>query len=114
MEANSERVQGTNFPEFCSKPLFRWILDTLVEVEEIDQVVINTDALATLAAARATPIESLTQAKANIERLPTERPSQIQQLTQQGNARDKQTMKADCILHLLLPPMPREAHRATE
>ena len=44
MKANSERVQGKNFREFCGKPLFRWILDTLLEVEEIDQVIINTDA----------------------------------------------------------------------
>lgn len=44
MKANSERVKGKNFREFCGKPLFRWILDTLLSVEEIDQVVINTDA----------------------------------------------------------------------
>lgn len=44
MKANSERVKGKNFREFHGKPLFRWILDTLLEVEEIDQVVINTDA----------------------------------------------------------------------
>lgn len=44
MKANSERVKGKNFREFNGKPLFRWILDTLLEVEEIDQVVINTDA----------------------------------------------------------------------
>jgi CMP-N-acetylneuraminic acid synthetase len=44
MKANSERVKGKNFREFCGKPLFRWILDTLLEVEEIDRVIINTDA----------------------------------------------------------------------
>ncbi len=44
MKANSERVKGKNFREFCGKPLFRWVLDTLLEVDEIDQVVINTDA----------------------------------------------------------------------
>jgi CMP-N-acetylneuraminic acid synthetase len=44
MKANSERVKGKNFREFHGKPLFRWILDTLLEVDEIDQVVINTDA----------------------------------------------------------------------
>lgn len=44
MKANSERVKGKNFREFNGKPLFRWILDTLLAVEEIDQVVINTDA----------------------------------------------------------------------
>lgn len=49
MKANSERVRGKNFRDFCGKPLFRWILDTLLQVEEIDQVVINTDARQILA-----------------------------------------------------------------
>lgn len=44
MKANSERVRGKNFRYFCGKPLFRWILDTLLEVREVDQVLINTDA----------------------------------------------------------------------
>jgi CMP-N-acetylneuraminic acid synthetase len=44
MKAHSARVSGKNFRDFCGKPLFRWILDTLLEVEEIDQIVINTDA----------------------------------------------------------------------
>jgi len=44
MKANSVRVKGKNFRDFCGKPLFRWILDTLLEVEEIDQILINTDA----------------------------------------------------------------------
>jgi len=49
MKANSERVRGKNFLDFNGKPLFRWILDTLLSVDEIDQVVINTDARAILA-----------------------------------------------------------------
>jgi CMP-N-acetylneuraminic acid synthetase len=49
MKANSERVRGKNFREFCGKPLFRWMLDTLLEVNEIDLVVINTDARQILA-----------------------------------------------------------------
>jgi len=44
MKASSERVTGKNFRDFNGKPLFRWILDTLLEVKEIDQVIINTDA----------------------------------------------------------------------
>ena len=44
MKANSERVKGKNFRIFNGKPLFKWILDTLLKVPEIDQVVINTDA----------------------------------------------------------------------
>lgn len=44
MKANSERVKGKNFRDFCGKPLFRWMLDTLLSVDAIDTVVINTDA----------------------------------------------------------------------
>lgn len=44
MKAHSARVSGKNFRDFCGKPLFRWILDTLLSVDEIDQIVINTDA----------------------------------------------------------------------
>ena len=44
MKANSERVKGKNFKDFCGKPLFRWILDTLESIDEIDKIVINTDA----------------------------------------------------------------------
>ena len=50
MKANSERVKGKNFRDFSGKPLFRWILDALLDVKEIDQVVINTDARHILAA----------------------------------------------------------------
>lgn len=49
MKANSQRVRGKNFREFCGKPLFRWILDTLLSIDEIDEVVINTDARGILA-----------------------------------------------------------------
>jgi CMP-N-acetylneuraminic acid synthetase len=49
MKANSVRVKGKNFRDFCGKPLFRWILDTLLAVEEIDQIIINTDAREILA-----------------------------------------------------------------
>jgi len=44
MKAHSARVTSKNFREFAGKPLFRWILDTLLSMEEIDRVVINTDA----------------------------------------------------------------------
>ena len=44
MKAHSERVTDKNFRNFCGKPLFRWILDTLMAVDEIEQIVINTDA----------------------------------------------------------------------
>jgi CMP-N-acetylneuraminic acid synthetase len=44
MKAHSERVKGKNFRDLAGKPLFKWILDELLVVEEIDTVVINTDA----------------------------------------------------------------------
>lgn len=44
MKAHSERVKGKNFREFNGRPLFRWIADTLLSLDEISRVVINTDA----------------------------------------------------------------------
>lgn len=49
MKANSVRVKGKNFRDFCGKPLFRWILDTLLSMQEIEEIIINTDARAVLA-----------------------------------------------------------------
>ena len=48
MKANSVRVTSKNFRMIAGKPLFRWVLDTLLETSIIDQVVINTDARAIL------------------------------------------------------------------
>jgi len=44
MKANSERVPGKNFKLMAGKPLYRWVLDALLRIDEIDAVVINTDA----------------------------------------------------------------------
>lgn len=44
MKANSQRVKGKNFRPLRGKPLFAWILDSLLALDEIDEVVINTDA----------------------------------------------------------------------
>lgn len=44
MKANSQRVPGKNFRPLSGKPLFRWILDTLLKIDEISEVIINTDA----------------------------------------------------------------------
>lgn len=49
MKAHSERVSGKNFRPLAGKPLFKWMLDSLLSVEEIDLVVINTDAREILA-----------------------------------------------------------------
>lgn len=48
MKAHSARIPGKNFKPFAGKPLYRWILDTLLSIEEVDLVVINTDAEAEL------------------------------------------------------------------
>ncbi len=44
MKANSQRVKGKNFRPLHGKPLFRWILDSLLSLDQIDEVIINTDA----------------------------------------------------------------------
>ncbi|MFA7345181.1 MAG: acylneuraminate cytidylyltransferase family protein [Terrimicrobiaceae bacterium] len=49
LKAHSARVSGKNFRSFAGKPLFRWILDSLLEVESIEKIVINTDARGILA-----------------------------------------------------------------
>jgi len=50
MKAHSERVPGKNFRPLAGKPLFRWMLDRLLSLEQVDQVIINTDARAELRA----------------------------------------------------------------
>jgi CMP-N-acetylneuraminic acid synthetase len=50
MKAHSARVSGKNFRNFAGKPLFRWILDTLLDLPEVARVVINTDARSILSA----------------------------------------------------------------
>jgi len=44
MKAHSSRVIAKNFRSFAGKPLFYWILDSLLASPEVDRVVINTDA----------------------------------------------------------------------
>ncbi len=43
MRHHSERVPGKNYRDLAGKPLYRHILDTLLECPEINQVVIDTD-----------------------------------------------------------------------
>lgn len=49
MKAHSERVPNKNFRDFNGKPLFRWILETLLSIPDISEVIINTDARSVLA-----------------------------------------------------------------
>lgn len=44
IKANSDRIKEKNFKDFNGKPLFQWVLNTLLETVEIDLIVINTDA----------------------------------------------------------------------
>lgn len=44
MKAHSERVKGKNFKSLSGKPLFMWILDSLLAVKDLSKIVINTDA----------------------------------------------------------------------
>lgn len=48
MKANSDRVTGKNFRLLAGKPLYQWILHALLAVDEIEEIVINTDARAIL------------------------------------------------------------------
>lgn len=48
MKQNSERIKSKNFKEFAGKPLFLWMLETLLSVPSIEKIVINTDATETL------------------------------------------------------------------
>lgn len=50
MKAHSARVKQKNFRTIAGKPLYRWILEALLAVDEIDSIVINTDARETLVA----------------------------------------------------------------
>lgn len=44
IKEHSERLPGKNFMDFNGRPLYHWILETLESVEEIDHIVVNTDA----------------------------------------------------------------------
>lgn len=50
MKAHSERVPAKNFRPLAGRPLFQWILDTLLSIAEIDRIVVNTDARSQLEA----------------------------------------------------------------
>jgi len=48
MKAHSARVTSKNFRPIAGKPLFRWVLDSLLAVDAVEKIVINTDARALL------------------------------------------------------------------
>jgi CMP-N-acetylneuraminic acid synthetase len=43
MKAHSERVVGKNMRQFCGRPLFHWIMDSLKDSGVVDEIIINTD-----------------------------------------------------------------------
>jgi CMP-N-acetylneuraminic acid synthetase len=43
MKGHSERVPNKNMRDFCGRPLYHWILESLLKSEYVDYVVINTD-----------------------------------------------------------------------
>jgi len=43
MKAHSERVPGKNMRQFCGRPLYHWIMDSLNDSEVVDEIIINTD-----------------------------------------------------------------------
>lgn len=49
LKAQSVRVPRKNFRNFKGRPLVRWMLDSLLSLDQIEKVVINTDARADLA-----------------------------------------------------------------
>jgi CMP-N-acetylneuraminic acid synthetase len=43
MRHHSQRVPNKNFRDLAGRPLFHYIIDTLLDCPEIDQIVVNTD-----------------------------------------------------------------------
>ena len=44
MKAVSQRVPGKNFKLFAGRPLYQWVLDTLLQNDAVERIIINTDA----------------------------------------------------------------------
>jgi CMP-N-acetylneuraminic acid synthetase len=49
LKAHSARIPEKNFRRFAGRPLFSWVLDSLLAVKEVERIVINTDARDVLA-----------------------------------------------------------------
>jgi CMP-N-acetylneuraminic acid synthetase len=43
MRHHSQRVPGKNYRELAGKPLYRYIIETLLAVPEVEQIVVDTD-----------------------------------------------------------------------
>lgn len=45
IKSESQRVPNKNFKSLNNKALFKWILEKLISIHQIDQIIINTDAV---------------------------------------------------------------------
>ena len=45
MKEHSERVPGKNVRPMCGRPLFHWIMDSLIRSQYIQEVIVNTDSI---------------------------------------------------------------------
>ena len=45
IKSESQRVPNKNFKSLNKKALFKWILEKLISIHQIDQIIINTDAV---------------------------------------------------------------------
>jgi len=43
MKGHSERIPRKNMKPFCGRPLFHWIIETLLKCNYISEIIINTD-----------------------------------------------------------------------
>ena len=44
MKAESQRVKNKNFRILGDKPLFHWVYDKLNNINDVEKIIINTDA----------------------------------------------------------------------
>ncbi len=43
IKAHSERVKGKNVRSLCGRPLFHWMMDTLLDSQYVTRIVVNSD-----------------------------------------------------------------------
>lgn len=69
LKSESQRVPNKNFKALNNKPLFKWILEKLISINEIDQIIINTDAVRKVTSKLANNIDKKIIIKQRINRL---------------------------------------------
>lgn len=43
MKGHSERIDNKNIKNFCGRPLFHWVMDSLINTKYVREIIINTD-----------------------------------------------------------------------